>query len=99
MTKDQKPGVPKVKKEGWKERTKELKTLIVKDPKFEGILFTMGQIPLRRIGIQTQSIVLPGMPNKVVVNASHKLAPRYRIIITEKGYKLYTKGIPTILIN
>jgi len=99
MPKDKAPGVPKPKKEGWKDRTKEFKTVIVKDPKFDGILFTVGQIPLRRIGLAAQSIVIPGMPTQVIVNASYKQAPRYRIIITEKGYKLYTKGIPSILIN
>jgi len=99
MPKDKDPGIPKPKKEGWKDRTKEFKTLIVKDANFDGILFLLGQIPLRKIGIQTQSVVLPGMPNKIVVNASFKQAPPYRIIITEKGYKLYTKGIPSILIN
>jgi len=99
MPKDKDPGVPKPKKEGWKDSTKELKTVIVTDVKFNGILFTMGQIPLRKIGIETPNVVLPGMPTQVVVNASYKQAPRYRIIITEKGYKLYTKGIPSILIN
>ena len=99
MPKDKDPGIPKPKKEGWKDRTKEFKVVIVKDAKFDGILFTVGHIPLRKIGIETAGIVIAGMPNKVVVNASYKQAPRYRLIITEKGYKLYTKGIPSILIN
>ncbi len=99
MPKDKDPGVPKEKKEGWKDRTKDFKVVIVKDAKFDGILFVLGEVPLRKIGIETSGVVLAGMPNKVVVNASYNQAPPYRLIITEKGYKLYTKGIPSILIN
>lgn len=90
---------PKPKKQGWKDRTKEFKTIIVKDPKFDGIVFMIGQVPLRKIGIEKSGIILSGVPTHTVVNASHVAAPPYRIIITEKGYKLYTKGIPSILIN
>ena len=94
MTKDQKPGVPKVKKEGWKERTKELKVVIVQEQDFNGIIFMLGQVPLRKIGVQRSTIAIPGMPTHQVVNASHMQAPPYRIILTLEGIKCYTKGSP-----
>ena len=94
MPKDKDPGIPKTKKEGWKDCTKALKTIIVKDPKFDGIVFMLGQVPLHKIGIEKSGVVLSGMPTHTVVNASHVAAPPYRIIITEKGYKLYTPFSP-----
>ena len=99
MPKDKDTGIPKPKKEGWKDRTKDFKTVIVKDKNFEGIVFMMDQVPLRKIGIQQSGVVIAGMPTQTIMNASYKTAPPYRLIITEKGYKLYIKGIPSILIN
>jgi len=94
MTKDKTPGVPKVKKEGWRERTKELKTVIVQQGDFNGIIFMLGQVPLRKIGVQRSTIAIPGMPTHQVVNASHMQAPPYRIILTLEGIKCYAKGTP-----
>jgi len=91
MTKDKKTGIPKAK-EGWKERTKELKISIVQQPDFNGIVFMLGQVPLRKIGVQKSTLAIPGMPSHTVVNASYIRAPEYRIIFTPKGCKCYTKG-------
>lgn len=99
MTKDKNPGVPKVKKEGWRDRTKELKTLIIKDPKFEGLMFMLGQVPLRKIGVQRAIVAIPGTPTHEVVNASHHQAPPYRIVFTNKGVRCYVKGTTSVIVH
>lgn len=99
MTSNKNPGVPKVKKEGWRERTKELKTVIVQQKDFQGIIFMLGQVPLRKIGIQQSAITMPGLPTHEVVNASHMKAPPYRIILTQEGIKCYVKGTPRVVIH
>lgn len=107
MTKNKKVGVPgkpeggngKPKKEGWRERTKDLKTVIVQQPDFQGIVFMLGQVPLRKIGIQKSAIAVPGMPTHTIVNGSHMQAPPYRIIFTLEGTKCYVKGTPPVLIQ
>jgi len=107
MTKDKKVGVPektnggngRPKKEGWKERTKELRITIVQQADFKGVLFMLGQAPLRKIGIEKSGIVIPGTPTHQAVNASHPQAPPYRIVLTNKGAKLYTKGTPPVLLQ
>ena len=92
-------GNGKPKKEGWKEKTKELKITIVQQADFKGVIFMLGQAPLRKIGIEKSAVAIPGTPSHMVVNASHPQAPPYRIIFTKKGIKCYVKGTPPVLIQ
>jgi len=94
-----KVGKPKVKKEGWKDRTEAFRTVIVQQPTFNGIVFMLGQVPLRKIGISQSGVVIPGTPSQVVINASHKQAPPYRIVISREGFKCYVKGTPPVLLS
>jgi hypothetical protein len=98
MTQD-KPGVPKPKKEGWKNQTKEFKTAIVMEKHFQGIVFMLGQVPLRKIGIEIPPVVIAGMPTKIIVNAAYKNAPPHRIIFSKDGVKCYVKGMSPVLMS
>lgn len=90
---------PKVKKEGWRNASKELQSVVFPEGKFIGVAFLMNGVPLRKIGIEPTAIIMQGKPVRNVVNATHNQAPEYRIIITNKGLELYVRGMPPILLQ
>lgn len=92
--------VPELSDE-WKDQTLGLKTVIVNQPpQFVGILFTFNDAPIRKIGLESSKVTIPGQPPMgAVINASAKQAPEYRLVFRNQGATLHTKGLPEVFLQ
>lgn len=89
-----KPGVPKPKKQGWRDVTNLIQQMPVASQNFTGIVIGVENRPLVRIGFTMTQVVslTQGTPILVPLSGDLKGAPDFILKMTNRGMRCWTRG-------